>query len=153
MAACLAGCPRSQEYEQSCSDDDPPEGDAVLELLSEGDSLEDGSELSLDYGSQGGQHFYFTVRAFGVGTDELVLARFEATDENQGIEQIFFDQPCGSWSVVENQILQVNSASASSGPFRVELGKCNGACEFDADGRITNFVVRASREARIVLVP
>src|SRR5687768_9318901 len=66
--------------EAGCSDEDLPSGGGptlVLGTLVDGEfrTLDNGQRLQLDYGPQGGQHFYYSIRAFELDADWLLLAR------------------------------------------------------------------------------
>lgn len=82
LSGCFGMCgPSGPDPEASCVDDPPPSGGQpalVLGSASDGDfePLSDGQTLALDYGSQGGQHFYYSIKAFGADTDALVFVTF-----------------------------------------------------------------------------
>jgi hypothetical protein len=91
LSGCFGMCgPSLPSPEASCIDDPAPAGGAALELGASFDGdfapLRDDASLSLDYGDQGGQHFYYAIRAFGMNADAIVLVRFfrDGVDDPDG---------------------------------------------------------------------
>lgn len=82
LSGCFGMCgPSGPSPEASCVDDPAPSGGRpaiVLGSTSDGDfeRLSAGQTLPLDYGDQGGQHFYYSIKAYGAGTDALVFVTF-----------------------------------------------------------------------------
>lgn len=155
VPGCFGACsPSIPDAEIECDEDTAaPAGAEVVLLDEEGEVLADGTELELDYGPQGGQHFYVSLRAFPSGDpDEFLVASFEGEDGTRGDAQYFFVDGCAGWTSIEGDILQVNKASATSGLLVVELGHCDGSCIWE-DNRPSNFVIRAGVDARISIVP
>jgi hypothetical protein len=82
LSGCFGMCgPGGPSPEASCVDDPAPSGDRptiVLGSSQDGDfeRLSDGQSLPLDYGDQGGQHFYYSVKAYGAGTEAMVFVTF-----------------------------------------------------------------------------
>lgn len=90
LTGCLFDCgPSTPEPETSCVEDEPAPADshAVVIGSAEGDSdfakLSDGAELQLDYGSQGGQHFYYSLRLFGATAAQTLVVTFTPSDFQQ----------------------------------------------------------------------
>ena len=157
LTGCLfGGCPDTpDEPEQSCVDDGAPSS-AALELLDEdGEALDDGTSFTLEYGPQGGQHFYVSLRVFGGDLeDAFILSTFEGEDGTTGQAQYFQQEGCAGWEAIEGELLQVNSPSDTTGTLRVQLGHCDGECQTDVDsGDLLNFVADAEDEAVIAIVP
>jgi hypothetical protein len=82
LSGCFGMCgPGGPSPDASCVDDSAPSGGGpaiVLGSSEEGDfeQLSGEPSLSLDYGSQGGQHFYYSIKAFGADTDAMVFVTF-----------------------------------------------------------------------------
>lgn len=87
LTGCFFDCgPGIPEPETSCVDDEPPPADspAIVIGSAEGDSdfakLSDGAELKLDYGDQGGQHFYYSLRLHGATAAQTLVVTFTPSD-------------------------------------------------------------------------
>jgi len=82
LSGCFGMCgPSGPSPEASCVDDPAPSGGRptiVLGSTTDGDfeRLSAGQTLPLDYGDQGGQHFYYSIKAYGADADALVFVSF-----------------------------------------------------------------------------
>lgn len=87
LGGCFFDCgPGIPEPETSCVDDEPAPADSPALVIgsAEGDGdfskLDSGATLQLDYGSQGGQHFYYSLRLFGATPSQTLVVTFTPSD-------------------------------------------------------------------------
>lgn len=169
LSGCFGGCgpstPEGRDLEAgfACLDEAAPAGPTViLGTAEEGafEPLTGGEDLVLDYGPQGGQHFYFSGRFFGAGPSDFVVARFEGDDAiNSGSSSSFLDVQCsdGQWIEADNARLVMDSAAGGGGRLTVELGHCSGAgggCSYDPEtGEPLDFEVTASVTVELTVLP
>lgn len=168
LSGCFGSCGPSPEgrdlsEDVSCTDDAAPAAPTiVLGTAEDGEfvALEGGEELALDYGAQGGQHFYFSGRFFGAGPTDFVLVRFTGdAATNEGNNQTFLDAQCSAdqWVEAQNYRVFMSSAEGGSGTLTVELGHCTGAgdaCDYPAGSDLpSNFEAVASAEVAVTILP
>ena len=86
LPGCFVDCGPGEppEPEKTCVDDEPAPAEGTSVVIGSAEDgadfakLSDGAELTLDYGSQGGQHFYYSVRLFGATSDQTLIVTFTA---------------------------------------------------------------------------
>ncbi len=80
FGSCGPGGGLRESTKASCASEAAPAGGFGIELGDDeaGKAFESlaGKTLHLDYGSQGGMHFYFSLRIYGFQKDSLVFVRF-----------------------------------------------------------------------------
>lgn len=167
LSGCFGSCGPSPEgrdlsEDVSCTDDAAPAAPTiVLGTAEDGEFVAlGGEELALDYGAQGGQHFYFSGRFFGAGPTDFVLVRFTGdAATNEGNNQTFLDAQCSAdqWVEAQNYRVFMSSAEGGSGTLTVELGHCTGAgdaCDYPAGSDLpSNFEAVASAEVAVTILP
>lgn len=180
LGGCFSDCGGGDppDPELNCVDDQaaPSQSHAVvLGSAEDGEPfapLAAGAKLQLDYGPQGGQHFYYSVRLYGASRAHTLVVSFQPKDSapaGQGgapldgppLPSAFValtefdvdDAGCeNAWLEIDNLLLEVNSDRAS-GTLRVELGTCDGACNVNDAGVYVHSQVDASHEIELSYVP
>lgn len=170
LSGCFGGCsPSIPEPEAECQDLPPPseDGRVVLGTAEDADfqELSDGAKLKLDYGPQGGHHFYYSVRLFKPTSAMTLVVRFTPDDYEPGdggaggmggehVEDItpggsdfiflsdYLQDGCDDgWVEIKNLYLIVEGGSPA-GTLRVELGGCDAdGCPTDAEGNYAHDTV------------
>ena len=81
-----------------------------------------GERRPLDYGEQGGQHFYVTARWYAPPLDGMLLLNY-AGAANRGGTAMFIEEACSSWLSADTYV-QVDEATAQSGTLTAQAGTC-----------------------------
>lgn len=126
---CFGSCQPFEEprfYEESeCVAADAPSEPTILVGTTEGAAfteMSDGEQLLIDYGPQGGQHFYVSARIAGAQEDD----RLELTLEDEpSARTISYVPACGDgWAELQNMTLEVPTDEERSDTLRLRLVRC-----------------------------
>jgi len=146
----LSGCPNpscdgcsddgpSQQPETSvaCVDATAPTGTEPVIVFGEGsgasfEALADGASRQINYGDQGGQHFFVTVRWYAPPTDGVLLLSYKGGTSNHGSNTIFNDPGCTGWLEAATYV-QLDNADQETGTLHAAGGRCdaNNGCTYD----------------------
>lgn len=89
-----------------------------------------GDRRQLDYGDQGGQHFYVTARWYAPPQGGMILLRYDGPN-NGGGATVFLEEPCSSWLSADTYV-QIDSPEAQTGTLTAQAGTCApGGCTYD----------------------
>ncbi|HTJ82287.1 MAG TPA: hypothetical protein VL400_11250 [Polyangiaceae bacterium] len=150
-AIALSGCPNP--FCEGCSSNDgpssPPETNvACVEAPAPAGAepaivFGDGSGSSfvaetgtaarqINYGDQGGQHFFVTVRWYAPPADGVLLLSYASATPNHGANTIFNDPGCTGWLEAKTYV-QLDSASEETGQLHAAGGRCDAqnGCTYD----------------------
>lgn len=160
LGGCFGACsPSIPDPEAECQDLPAPseQGRVVLGTAedSEFEELSDGTTLKLDYGPQGGHHFYYSVRLYKPTSSMTLVVRFTPDDyepEGEGgaggagggdgagggyYEELtpggsdfiflsdYLEESCDDGWVEIKNLFLIVEGGSPSGTFRVELGDCD----------------------------
>jgi hypothetical protein len=126
---CFGACRSFEEprfYEESdCVEGEAPDEPALVVGTTEGEAfteMSDGEALLIDYGPQGGQHFYVSARVAGAQADDFVELTLEGVPSAQSIASV---PACAAgWSELQNMALEVPTDEERSDLLRVLLLRC-----------------------------
>lgn len=159
-SGCFGFCSGSLDHEQSSScvgssngSDEP----TVVIGTSEGEGfreLEDGAELEMDYGPQGGQHVYVSYRVFGSQPDDRVHVSLE-----RGGFDSFYAQglpECGGDArEVLDDYVELSEAEEQSTTIVVSLVRCKLPTQEECAEAydLEDFEVVATAEVDVTAIP
>ncbi len=157
---CCDGCFEDDlpETTSTCVDAANPDQEVVIGSVESGpfSLLEPESTLVLDYGPQGGQHFYLALQLQGSVDGDMVRMSFTPESGLPAESTEFLSEGCPAPDALEigNLRLEVPFQEETTGLLRVSLGRCaNDLCEYnDMDG-LANFVEKATAEVHVSVVP
>jgi hypothetical protein len=139
LSGCFGSCNGDQEFypEAGCADLDPAADITLVVGRHEGETfeeLESGATLQMDYGLQGGQHVYYSVRVFGAVEGDVVTADLSPGGSGRSVE--FLEVCEGGWSELLNAYVQLDKAEEISTELSVRLLRCpvKDGCDYYDEG-------------------
>ncbi len=85
----------------------------------------------LDYGDQGGQHFYVTARWYAPPPDGVIVLSYASGSGNHGSQTIFNDPGCTGWLEATTYV-QLDQAVDETGTLHGSGGRCAASgCAYD----------------------
>jgi hypothetical protein len=126
---CFGSCQGFDEqrfYESTdCVPGDSPTEPTLVIGTTEGGAfteMSDGEELLIDYGPQGGQHFYVSARVAGAQPDDLLELSLDGEPSAQRVSSV---PTCSAgWAELENMTLEVPTDEERGDMLRVRLLRC-----------------------------
>jgi hypothetical protein len=121
--------------------DEPAPDDGVLLVLGEVTSegfvgFAEGQSVTIDYGGQGGQHFYFGARVFGAPEGAVFFARFEGPSDRGTFSRSSSDEICTDGWLELDAYVPLDSGNAGEGVLTVQVGTCpESGCAYDEQAR------------------
>jgi hypothetical protein len=126
---CFGTCGPFEEprfYEETgCVDEEAPEEPTLLVGTTEGQAfteMTDGEALLIDYGPQGGQHFYVSARVAGALPEDLVVLTLDGEPSAQSFSVV--PECAQGWAELENMQLEVPTDEERSDTLRVRVVRC-----------------------------
>jgi hypothetical protein len=159
-SGCFGFCGGSLDHEQSSScvgssngGDEP----AIVIGTNEGEgfrALEDGAELEMDYGPQGGQHVYVSYRVFGSEPDD----RVHVSLKSGGFDSFYADSlpACGGDArEVLDDYVEFAEPEQQSTTIVVSVVRCSLATQEECANAydLEDFAVIVTAEVDIVAIP
>lgn len=150
-----------------CGDDLPPptslacvdapareEGVTLVLGRRQGDTFTpflEGQSVGVDFGGQGGQHFYFAAQVLGAPEGASFFARYESSStSDRGSFSRASSQSCGEQWLELDAYLPLNTGGGGLGTFSVQVGTCpESGCSFDDSGDYVPSEVYASAEIEL----
>ncbi len=158
---CGGSCsPQEQlfEPEAGCAADAPTSAGVSIVLgTDEGQGfreLTDGATLQMDYGPQGGQHVYYSVRVAGALEGDQLQGSLSEGGTNVG-SSVLAVCPAGQWSEVTNNYTQLAVDEEISTTLIVKVLRCEATepCDFYDEGAGPSPTTVAEARAKITAVP
>lgn len=160
LPGCFGVCgPGDQEFyaEAGCVAQAAPDSPEIQFGTAEGEPfspLKSGSLLEMDYGPQGGQHVYVSLRIFGaVEGDRLLLSLGSG---GIGLSAPSTLNPCadGQWIEILDDYVQFSEAEEQTTTIEAKLLRCTAAeeCDFYFEGGVEPEVITTS-EIEITAIP
>jgi hypothetical protein len=88
-------------------------------------------DRQIDYGDQGGQHFYVTARWYAPPADGVLVLSYDSGSGNHGSQTIFNDPGCTGWLEATTYV-QLQQAVDESGTLHGAGGRCAASgCAYD----------------------
>ena len=146
--------------EDGCSGGPPP--DPAVECIEPASEdaitfLNSDNSFQLEYGPQGGQHFYLSLALQGLVADEIVMVEFETEDGTfDTIPYIEAGCPKGQAVELRQLAFSLPSDDDYEGKLTVSIGKCDtsddGYCTHNEAGQVTDFEARVDISQNIVVL-
>jgi hypothetical protein len=110
----------------------------------------DGQSVGIDFGGQGGQHFYFAAQVLGAPAGATFFARYEGSTGDRGSFSRASSQSCGEQWLELDAYLPLNTGGGGAGTFTVQVGSCpDSGCSFDDSGNYVPTEVYASADIEL----
>lgn len=139
LSGCFGSCGGDQEFypEEGCVDLEPADDIKLVVGRHEGETfreLRGGETLQMDYGLQGGQHVYYSVRVFGAVEGDVITA--DLSPGGSGRSTQFLEVCEGGWTELLNAYVQLAEAEEISTELTVRLNRCPivDGCDYHDEG-------------------
>lgn len=110
----------------------------------------EGQSVSIDYGDQGGSHFYFAAQVLGAPAGATFFARYEGGAGDRGSFSRASSESCGEEWLELDAYLPLDTGGGGAGTFTVQVGTCpESGCSFDEAGNYVPTEVYASAEIEL----
>lgn len=96
--------------------------------------MKDGASVPIVIGPQGGQHFFYTLRAHTGATTLVAKATLRDANGAEVGRAFEYAEPCDqTWREIQNARLFLDSSAAVAGTLTVQLGQCAAetGCTYD----------------------
>jgi hypothetical protein len=111
----------------------------------------EGQSVGIDFGGQGGQHFYFAAQVLGAPEGASFFARYESSStSDRGSFSRASSQSCGEQWLELDAYLPLDTGGGGTGTFTVQVGTCpESGCSYDDSGNYVPTEVYASAEIEL----
>ena len=160
LPGCFGTCgPSDQEFypEAGCVSQAPASAPEIQFGTAEGEAftpLKSGASLQMDYGPQGGQHVYVSLRIFGAVEGDMVFLSLSSGGIGSIGPSPLTTCAEGQWIEILDDYVQFNAAEEVSTTVKAQLLRCTAAeeCDFYFEGGVEPEVI-ATSEIDITAIP